>query len=126
MSLVKRKVKNYWLSALVTLVWWSALGGMILWVDPEVVADYPLPGSYGLFFFFLFLGVWFLVSLLLSNSRRGLLVAVWVILIAYLRIWGLASWINAGLLMGILVTIEVYKSSGELKRGRGNKRAGSE
>lgn len=111
----ERGARNYWLTAIITLVWWSILGGMVLWVDPEVVADYPLPGSYGLFFLFLFLGIWFLVSLLLSNSRRGLLIAVGTVLIGYLKMWGLASLINMGLLMGVLVAIEIYKSGGELK-----------
>ncbi len=118
MSSSERRGRNYWLTALITLIWWSVLGAMILWVDPEVVADYPLPGSYGLFFLFLFLGVWFLVSLLLSNSRRGLLIAAGTVLIGYLKIWGLASLINIGLLIGILVAIEVYKSGGELKGNR--------
>lgn len=112
----ERRVRNYWLTTIITLVWWSVLGGMVLWVDPEVVADYPLPGSYGLFFLFLFLGVWFLVSLLLSNSRRGLLIAAGAVLIGYLKMWGLASLINIGLLIGLLVAIEIYKNGGELKR----------
>ena len=116
MSVSERRFKSYWLTAAITLVWWFVLGGMILWVDPEVVADYPLPGSYGLFFLFLFLGVWFLASLLLSSSRRGLLLAIWLVLIGYLKIWRLASWINIGLLTGALLAIETYKSGDKLTR----------
>ncbi|QHO63237.1 hypothetical protein [Candidatus Chazhemtobacterium aquaticus] len=117
MSKPERRVGNYWMTAIITLTWWFILGGMILWVDPEVVADYPLPGSYGLFFLFLFLGVWFLASLVLSNSRRGLLVAIWFVLIGYLQIWGLANLVNMGLLTGALVALEIYKGGGKLKRG---------
>lgn len=114
--MTKRRRKNYWVAMIITVWWWVILGAIVLLVDPEVLADYPLPGTYGLFFLFLFLGVWFLTSLLLINTRRGLLVGIGAVVLGYLKLWGLLSLINAGLLIGALVAFEIYYHEG--KKGK--------
>ena len=107
--------KKYWLGAVVTAFWWAVLGGVVFLVDPVVLADYPFPGTYGLFFVFLFLGAWFLASLLIANSRRGFLIAVGVVVLAYLQLWRLLSGINIVLLAGALAVFEYYHWKGERK-----------
>lgn len=83
---------------------------LVFWVDPQVLADFPLPSSYLLFFLMIFLAVFFLMSLLLGNSRRGFLVALGVIILGYLRLWGLWGWGKIVFLLVTLAAFEVYFS----------------
>ena len=107
------KRKNYWPSLVVTLVWWGLVMLIVLMIDPQVVADFPLPGTYGVFIFFLFLAIWFTMSLVLVNTRRGLLIAIGVVILAYLKLWKVLSLFNFAILVGMVVAFEYYFSGGK-------------
>lgn len=110
------KRKNYWPSLVVTLLWWSLLGLIMFFVDPVVVADFPLPSTYGVFFLFLFLAVWFTASLVLINTRRGLLIAVGVVILFYLKLWKVLSGFNFALVIGMIIAFEYYFNGGKKKK----------
>lgn len=103
-----RKNKSYWPALILTILWWLLLIGVIVFVDPEVIADTPLPNTYLMFFVLLFLAVFFLVSLLLENSRRGFLVALLITILGYLRLWGLWGWGPVILICGAFAAFEIY------------------
>lgn len=103
-----RKNRSYWPALVLTVLWWLLLGGVVMLVDPEVVADFPISNTYLVFFVLLFLAVFFLASLLLENSRRGVLIALLVIVLGYLRLWGLWGWGPVILICGAFVAFEVY------------------
>lgn len=102
--------RNYLPALTLSLIWWAILIGMIVFVDPAVIADFPITGSYLLFFVVLFLAVWFLMGLLLGKSRRGVLAGLGAIFFLVLRMWGVGNWLNGILIAGLLVVIEVYLS----------------
>jgi hypothetical protein len=56
----------------------------------------------------LFLAVFLTTALLLANSRRGLLIAIGVIGFLLFRYYQIANYLNVGLFIAILVTIELY------------------
>lgn len=122
-----RQQRNFLPALVLTLLWWLLLAVVIIFVDPQILADFPLTGSYSLFFFFLFLAVWFLASLLLINTRRGFLVALGTVVFLVLRLNQLGSWLNGLLLAGVLVAIEyqlhqrrLTSPSREVKSGEEN------
>lgn len=104
----KERNRNFLPAFLLTLVWWGLLGFVVIKVDPDVVADFPIPGSFGIFFGLLFLSLWFTASLLLANTRRGILVAIGGVIWGYLRIWHLGNLLNTFLLIGLLGAFELY------------------
>lgn len=105
---VKREKKNYLAGLAVTLMWWGVLAGMIFGVEPERVANFLIPNSYIGFFGVVFLAVFFTMSLVLGSSRRGLLVALAVVIWGYLRLWRISNWLNTLLLAGLVTTMEIY------------------
>jgi hypothetical protein len=107
----RHEQRNFLPALILTLVWWSLLFILVFRVDPEVVANFPIRGSYGLFFGLGFLAVWFLTSLLLGNSRRGFLIAFGLVIFGYLRLMGLGSILNLVLIAGILLATEIFVGS---------------
>src|SRR5688500_7064094 len=93
-----REHKNYLPALILTIIFLGLLTTMILFVDPVVVADFPIRGSYFVFFLILFMAIWFLASLLLESRRRGALIAVGLVFLGYLRLWKMATWFNILLL----------------------------
>ncbi len=103
-----RNNKNYWPALVLAVLWWLLLVGVVMLVDPEVVADFPISNTYLVFFVLLFLAVFFLVSLLFEDSRRGFLMALLVTVLGYLRLWGLWGWGPVILICGAFIAFEVY------------------
>src|SRR5688572_21269915 len=104
--------KNYLPALLLTVLFWTLWVLTILFVDPVVLADFPLRGSYFVFFLLGFLAIWFLASLLFASRRRGLLLALFLLALGYLRLWKIDSWINLILLIAVVVGYEIYSLSG--------------
>jgi hypothetical protein len=100
--------KRYLPSLVLTVVFWLMVAAIILGVDPQVLANIPFENSYVLFFVPLFLAVLFMSSLLLGNTRRGLLTATGVVIYGLLRIWGLGNWLNSMFIVGAFGAFEFY------------------
>lgn len=112
MGRMARRRRRSFLPALgITMLFWFLLGLMIVFVDPVVVRDLVLPGSYVLFFLLLSVAVFLTASLVLGHQRRGLLVAIGVAAFLALRLVGLGHVVNALLLGAFLLVLELAASA---------------
>jgi uncharacterized membrane protein len=100
--------KNYVPAILMALLFWGLLGLMMVFVDPTLIENFILPGTYFLFFILLFLALFFTTSLLLSSSRRGFLIGLGICGGLFLRLKYLGNVINLSLLIIFLVLLELY------------------
>ena len=100
--------KNYVPAILLSLLFWTLLGLLIIFVDPSLIENFVFKGTYLLFFVLLFLSVFFSASLLLSSSRRGFLISLGVCGALLLRVKSLGNIINLLLLIVFLVLLEFY------------------
>lgn len=99
-----RRRKNFFSSFLLTVLLWLLLFCFVYIVDPDNLV------SRILFFVFEFLVVLFTTSFVFANSRRGLISASVVTIFLILRLFGIGNILNLGLLVGLGVCIEYYKS----------------
>lgn len=90
----------------VTVLVWLAIAAMVYFVDPEVVRDLLIPGSYLLMGVLLFLGFFLLLSIVFLSAKRSLRWTLAIMIFIYLRINGLGSWLNAVLILGFLLSLE--------------------
>ncbi len=99
MHSIKQKRKNYLPSLLITIVFWLILGFIFLKVPPGSLI------VIGLFFIFLFLSLFFTLSLLLVSSKKGLLFSVGLIVLIFLKKFGQLTIVNGLLFLGIILTL---------------------
>jgi len=93
------------------LVLWIALGLMVVYVEPELVKNVLIEGSY-LPFFLLFLPTSFItLSIVMASSRRGLLFSLGLSSFLLLRAYQLGNVFNGILLLGIIIAIDRYFES---------------
>jgi hypothetical protein len=96
--------KNFLPALAIALFLWIALISVIYLVSPNSF------GAIYVFFLLLFATVFFTTSLLFGHSRRGLLVSVAITIFMVLRYLGIGNLLNALLLVGVLVTFELFFS----------------
>lgn len=80
-----RRRKNFFITLLFIILFWSTFGFMIYFIEPEAIKDFILPDAYILFFLNLFLALFFTLAVLFANSRRGLLITIGIIIFLILR-----------------------------------------
>ena len=102
-----RSRKNFLPTVLFSLVAWFTVFFMIFFVDPQIVRDVPISGSYIPFFLLLFFSLFLTGSLLLSHTRRGFLFALGIVVYLYLRLFGLGHLLNTVLLFAFLLVFEL-------------------
>lgn len=90
------------------VVFWVLLIGMVVFVDPLVIKDFPFRGAFLGFLVVVFFAVLFLLTLILKSLRRGFIYGLGVVIILGLRLIHLGNIINVGLIIGLLVVIDVY------------------
>ena len=97
------KKRHGWLVG-ITFFIWSLIISMVVFVDPENVRSlgYLLPGI------IVCLGLFFLISILTLSSKRALLWSCAILVALYLRLWGLGSYLNLLLLLGVAGSVEIY------------------
>ncbi|MDP3994598.1 MAG: hypothetical protein Q8P91_02110 [bacterium] len=98
------KRKNFFPTLLITVLLWLLLAGLVFFVDPEDFFVIPT------FFFVFFLAFLFSFSIIFSNTRRGLVAALGLILFLILRFFGVGNILNLILIIAILVCFELYFS----------------
>lgn len=96
-----------WLLFLTIFVW-LLIAGMVIWVDPENVADLVIPGSYFIFGVLLFFGIFLLLAIIFLSAKRSFWWTIAIILFVYLRLLGLGNWFNVLLILGVVVCGELY------------------
>ena len=78
--------------------------------QPVMVKDLLIPGGFLPFFIILFLAIFFTLSIVFGNTRRGLIVSLAVIVFLILRLVKLGNWLNLLLIIGIAFALESYFS----------------
>lgn len=105
---MNKRRKNYLPTLVLTLVLWLLWGGLIYFVEPELVTNFLIPHAY-LPFFMLFWPASFLtLAIVLGNSRRGFLVSLGLVLFLGLRLVQLGNVLNFLLILGILIAVDRY------------------
>lgn len=90
---------------LVALFLWIVWAIIFLSVPPEGLL---IPS---LFLLVTFLAVFLSTALLFANTRRGVLAASGVVIFMILNFYGVGNYLNAILLMGLLLALEYYLSA---------------
>ena len=114
-NLVERSIKiqrnkRYGWLLFFTLLNWATIILMILFVDPDTMKDLIVPNSYLLMGMLLFCGVFWIFSIIFLSAVRALKWAVAVIFFLYLRLWGLGTIVNGLLVLGIVISWEIFSS----------------
>ena len=98
----KLKRKNFLPTLFVTILLWLILGGIIYFVDPNMLLAVPL------FFIIIFTTLLFTFSLLFASTRRGLIISISLSLFLILSYLGVGNILNLLLIIAIAVCVELY------------------
>jgi len=75
-----------------------------------LATDPTQTGARVIFFILVTIALFLMTSIVLAHTRRGLLVSIAVTVFLILRSWGVGNVINALLLIGVVITFEIYFS----------------
>lgn len=81
---------------------WAATASIVAFTDPHA------EGVVILFFAMLFLSLFLTLSLLLANSRRGLIASTALVFFVFLRYLGLGNWFNLVLIIASAFSFEIF------------------
>lgn len=96
------KRKNFLPTLLITILLWTSIAFVVYFLDPSTLVAIPL------FFILIFLAFLFTFSLLMANSRRGLIITISLVFFLILRYLGVGNLINIILIIGLAVCTELY------------------
>jgi hypothetical protein len=101
---ISRKLKlrkHFWKTLIADILLWISFIGVILFVPPD--------SQFGveLFFTALFGAILLLGYLILNHKRRSVLITLAIVGLVLLRFLKLDTWLNAGMLVGLLITVEL-------------------
>ena len=97
-----RDRKNFFPTLAVTILLWIFIFALVYFIEPDIPLIMPL------FFILVFLAFLFTFSTALANSRRGLVLSAAVTIFLFLRYLGVGNVINLILIVGIVISLEVY------------------
>lgn len=100
----KRYRKNLIWLIMLDIILWTLLAGIVYLIEPSTILIVPL------FFIVLFLALILTLSLLLSNTRRGVLSSVGIFIFVILRYLGVGNILNLVLIASIVIAMEFYLS----------------
>ena len=90
------------------LIFWGLVLIQLIKVDPVLLRDLGLPGLYLPLLLCFFFAVLFTLAPLRSSLIKGLVWAIALTVFALLRLLGLGHVVNLLLILGLLVSVEVY------------------
>ncbi|OGD86226.1 hypothetical protein A2Z23_00940 [Candidatus Curtissbacteria bacterium RBG_16_39_7] len=102
--------KRFLPSILFACLCWIVFFYFLFFVDPEIVINFLIPGSYLPFFLSLFFAIFLTGSFIFFNTRRGFLLALGVVTFLYLRLYGLDHLLNLILLISFILVLEFAAS----------------
>jgi len=94
--------KNFFITFLITIFLWTSTAGLIYFVEPTSFGALPL------FFFIVFLTLTFTLSIIFTNTRRGVLLSLIIVFYLLLRYLSVGNVLNLLLLTGIGIVTELY------------------
>ena len=100
--------KRYGILVALLLINWLAILGMVFFVDPSNVSDIFFTNSYLPMMILIFGGLFWVFTIVFLSAKRALRWTSGAILFIYLRIWGMGNLLNAGLIFGLLGSLELY------------------
>lgn len=92
---------------IITVLLWTGAFGIVYFIDPHKKGAIPL------FFLVVLFALFFTLSIVFMNSRRGFLASGAVTLFIILRYFGLGNLLNLFLIGGISIALEIYFSKQE-------------
>lgn len=104
----KRRRKNFFPTLVLIFFFWTTLGLIFFYVEPELIKDFLIPGLYLPFFFNLFWALFFTLAIIFINSRRGLIFSLGLIIFLILRLKGLGNILNAFLIMALVGALDYH------------------
>jgi len=98
------KRKNFLPTLILAILLWGSWGWFIF--------SFPPANNFLIFIFYLllFLATFLTTALIFANSRRGLMIALFLILFLLFRHYHLANILNILILAGIFISLEIYFS----------------
>ena len=104
-----RRVKKSRLAVFtLALVFWIGWGLIVFFLEPATIKNLWLPHAYLPFFLTLFGALFFSLAVIFMNSRHSLIISSGAILFLILRLFGLGNLLNAILISGSLLALELY------------------
>lgn len=94
--------KNFFPTLFFIALLWTALGGLIYFVDPFSFGAIPA------FFVLMFLSFFFTFSFLFAGRRRGITLAIAITSFFILSYFGVGNILNLLLILGVVVALEIY------------------
>jgi hypothetical protein len=104
----KRNKKRYGWLLFFTAINWLTIAYVILNVDPDNVRDFVFPGSYFPMILLVAGGIFWLLSILFMSALRAMWWTIGISLFLFLRLMQLGTLMNGILILGLLVSWEVY------------------
>ena len=111
----RQKISNFkvsiqfnWFLGFLTLLLWSLLVFVLLYVEPNLVKDIPLPGWYLPFFLLEFSVVLVTVRFVFNSWKRAILIATLVSIDLDLRLLRIGNWYSSIILVALWISIEFF------------------
>ena len=106
-SIIERKKevklrKNFLPTFVITSLLWLGLFSVIYFIDPQQA------GAVVILLLITFFTLFFTMSIIFINSRRGLISSLGIVVFLVLRLYGLGNILNFFLIFGICITVEIY------------------
>ena len=108
MKTVRNQKKRYGLLVAILIINWMLISLVVWKVDPDSMKNVIVPGIYLPMMLLIFGGLFLLFSILFLSAKRALRWTVGLCFYLVLRVLDLGSVLNGGLILGILVTWELY------------------
>jgi hypothetical protein len=106
--MAKRRQKNFFITLILIIFFWSTLILMLIFVEPESVKDILIPNFYLPFFINLFLSLFLTLAVIFLNSRRSFIITFGIIIFLILRLYNLGNILNAILISAAVFSLEYY------------------
>jgi len=106
--MASRRRKNFFPTLILIFFFWTTLGLMVCFIEPETIKNILIPGLYLPFFLNLFLALFFTLAIIFINSKRGFLIALGITVFLILRLLTLGNILNAILITGLVFALDYY------------------
>lgn len=115
-ELRSRRKKRYGWLLFFTTINWLAIAYVAFRVDPDSLRDYLIPGSYLPMVLLVAGGVFWILSILFMSASRALRWTLGITLFLFLRIMQLGTVMNGVLILGLLISWELYQMKTKPKK----------
>lgn len=97
-----------WLPKIISLLClWGSVVAVVLYIEPSLLRDVIIPGSYLPFYLLLSLALWYTLTLLLRSVRYGLMITATILVTLILSMLKLMHW-GLGLTLALTLVIESW------------------